>query len=288
MRYKSFRIRNFKGISDATVDFSGALGASVFPFVGLNESGKTTVLQAIHTFSPDSATSELLSGEKDVGVPFKDRVPRHLISTFTGDVSVTAILEVDNTDRDRIKFRLSESGLQLEEIPSEIKFERRQEFESGDYVRNIFSLRTPIKVKNGRQKNYRELTKDECVTIRDAFYSQTPDIAFFPTFIFDFPQKIYLTDRGGRVNSFYKSVFQDMLDAEGSNYKIEKDIVRRVRSEEKKLPWANFLSLWFGHEDKPKVDHIMDRAGVALTLSVFGRWNRIFGEDTRGKELTVE
>ena len=83
MRYKSFRIQNFKGIKDTTVRLETVGGASVFAFVGLNESGKTTVLEAIHSFSPDAATSELLGGEEGTGVPIRDRVPRHLISSFT-------------------------------------------------------------------------------------------------------------------------------------------------------------------------------------------------------------
>lgn len=288
MRYKKFRIQNFKGISDTTIDLSGALGASVFPFVGLNESGKTTVLQAIHTFSPDSATSELLSGEKDVGVPYKERVPRHLISTFTGVVSVAATVLLDDADKDQIRHSLLIDGLVPEEIPNEITLERSQEFKSGDFVKSYFTLNTDILVKMKRQKKYREPTEEEKVTLRDCIYGYTPDIAFFPTFVFDFPSKIYLTNRGGRVNSFYRSVFQDVLDAEGSGYDINNDIVRRIRGDEKKLPWANFISFWFGHDDKPKVDHIMDRAGVALTQTIFGRWNKIFGEEARGKELTVE
>lgn len=87
MRYKSFRIRNFKGIKDTTIHLEGIGGAAVFAFVGLNESGKTTVLEAIHSFSPDTATSELLGGDQDTGIPYNARIPRHLISTFTGDVS---------------------------------------------------------------------------------------------------------------------------------------------------------------------------------------------------------
>ncbi len=43
----------------------------VFAFVGLNESGKTTILEAIHSFSPDEATSELVGGDDKSGVPFK-------------------------------------------------------------------------------------------------------------------------------------------------------------------------------------------------------------------------
>ncbi len=48
MRYKSFRIQNFKGIKDTTIRLDTIGGASVFAFVGLNESGKTTILEAIH------------------------------------------------------------------------------------------------------------------------------------------------------------------------------------------------------------------------------------------------
>ena len=77
MQYVSFRIQNFKGIKDTKVSLKSVAGASVFAFVGLNESGKTTVLQAIHSFAPDEATSELLGGGEGIGVPFDDRVPRH-------------------------------------------------------------------------------------------------------------------------------------------------------------------------------------------------------------------
>jgi ABC-type multidrug transport system ATPase subunit len=106
LRYKSLRIRNFKGIKDTTVELESVAGANVFAFVGLNESGKTTLLEAIHSFSPDKATNELLGGE--TGVPFKDRVPRHLISEFTGDVSVTATLSVTPDDKKAISKRLLE------------------------------------------------------------------------------------------------------------------------------------------------------------------------------------
>jgi hypothetical protein len=33
----------------------------------------------------------------------------------------------------------------------------------------------------------------------NTIFRQIPDIAYFPTFVFDFPASIYLTDRGGTV-----------------------------------------------------------------------------------------
>lgn len=53
MRYELFRIENFKGIKSTSLDLTSLTGVNVFPLVGLNESGKTTVLEAIHSFSPD-------------------------------------------------------------------------------------------------------------------------------------------------------------------------------------------------------------------------------------------
>lgn len=289
MRYKAFRIQNFKGISDTTIEFGSVLGASVFPFVGLNESGKTTILQAIHSFCPEPATSELLSGENDVGVPFKERVPRHSISTFTGNVSVTATIEANDIEIEEIKTFLQKKGLKVKYLPKELEIERSQKFVSGDYKGNFLTLRTPIQVKSGKQKKFRSPNSlEEKKLLRDAIYYRAPEIAFFPTFVFDFPLKIYLTDRGNKVNSFYKNVFQDVLDAEGSGFKIEKDIVRRIRSEEKKIPWPDLLPLWHNHDDKPKIQHIMDKASATLTRKVFGSWNKIFGEETKGKELTID
>ena len=93
----------FKGIKDTTVSLQSVAGASVFAFVELNESGKTTILEAIHSFSPDDATSELLGGAKEVGVPFSERVPRHQLSNFTGDVSVKATLSVEDDEKEWIK-----------------------------------------------------------------------------------------------------------------------------------------------------------------------------------------
>ena len=69
MKYTKFVIKNFKGIRDTTINLQEIAGASVFALVGLNESGKTTLLEAIYSFSPDSATSELLGGRR------RDRCP---------------------------------------------------------------------------------------------------------------------------------------------------------------------------------------------------------------------
>jgi hypothetical protein len=290
MRYKSFRIQNFKGIKDTTVHFDGIAGAAVFAFVGLNESGKTTILEAIHSFSPDVATSELIGDDEEIGVPFKDRVPRHLISTFTGDVSVIATVSVSEDEKLAISKRfLRDNDLQIDvdSFPSEVVFERHQRFENGDFQKSFFSLRSSLNVKGAKQRKWRQPNAEEKTKIRDTIYNRTPDIAYFPTFVFDFPETIFLTDRGGVLDRFYRRVFQDVLDFDGRGHTIEKDIIRRVRSEGMVVPWLSFLTAWAQHDDRDKIQHVMDRASATVTRLVFGRWNKIFGEDTRGKEVLI-
>jgi hypothetical protein len=289
MRYKSFRIQNFKGIKDTTVNLDGVAGAAVFAFVGLNESGKTTVLEAIHSFSPDAATSELIGDDEETGVPFKDRVPRHLISTFSGDVSVVATVSLTEDDKQKIsKSFLQKNGLQVDlENLADIVFERNQRFENGDFKKSFFSLRSPLQIKGAKQRKWRAPSVEEKVNLRDTIYSLTPDIAYFPTFVFDFPETIFLTDRGSVLDRFYRRVFQDVLDFDGRGNTIERDIIRRVRGEGMVVPWLSFLTAWGQHDDRGKIQHVMDRASATVTRLVFGRWNKIFGEDTRGKEVVI-
>ena len=291
MYYTSFRIQHFKGIKDTTIKLAEQTKMGVFAFVGLNESGKTTILEAIHSFSPDFASSELVGGEGKSGVPFRNRVPRHLISNFSGDVSVVATVMVTEDEKKEIIASLKREEkliIDAESIPDEISLERHQRFKSGDFVKNCFSLRTNIRVKTGRQKKWRAPTSDERVLIRDEIYNRTPDIAYFPTFVFDFPKRIYLTkERGGKVSNFYRQVFQDILDYDGKGHTIEDSIIRRVRSEDKVVSWLEFLSLWNAGDDKDKIQHVMDCASAIVTDVVFGRWNEIFGEDAKGKEINI-
>lgn len=290
MKYKSFRIQNFKGIKDTTVQFQSIAGANVFAFVGLNESGKTTVLEAIHSFSPEQATGVLLGGTEGLGVPMRERVPRHLLSEFTGQVSVTATILASQDDKELVAQELKdEHGLeiQISDLPDELVIERRGKFQDGDYKSFSSELLTQVYVKTKKQKKWRTPTASERKLVKTAIYNMAPDIAYFPTFVFDFPKSIFLTDRGGAVDGFYRRVFQDILDYDGRDVTIEKDIVRRVRREGMVIPWLQFLSSWGAHDDRDKIQHVMDRAGAVVTRVIFGRWNTIFGEDTRGKEIVI-
>lgn len=60
MKLKYFEIRNFKGIEHIKLDFGSKPNSRVYTLVGLNESGKTTILEAIHFFEAHSQSENPL------------------------------------------------------------------------------------------------------------------------------------------------------------------------------------------------------------------------------------
>ena len=63
MHFTKFRIKNFKGISSAEIDLAQSGQGKVFTLVGLNECGKTTILEAINSFSPDLAAEQVFQND---------------------------------------------------------------------------------------------------------------------------------------------------------------------------------------------------------------------------------
>lgn len=288
MHYTSFRIQNFKGIRDTTINLDGQRPIGIFAFVGLNESGKTTILEAIHSFAPDPGTSRLVGGKRGTGVPSRDRVPRHMIASFTGEVAVTATVIASEQERASLLEELHlKHGLRLESLPERLELRKWQRFSNGDFEKHGRYIAGDFQVKSGKQRNWREPDRSELKLIFDSILERAPTIAYFPISVFDFPKKIWLTDRGDINSNFYRQVFQDILDHDGQGLTIEKSIVSRIRGEDKIVKWTEFLSQWAKGDDKHKVEQVMDRASAAVTEVVFGRWNKIFGEDVNGKEVVI-
>lgn len=283
MRYTKFRIQNFKGIKDTTIDLSSSAGASVFPLVGLNESGKTTILEAIYSFSPDLGTRDLI----DRGVSSEDdSVPRHLLSSFTGTISVAATLAVDEHDRKFIT-RMLAPEITLENIPNEITMFKERNYKNGDKQASKDRIEPLLRVKKKGERKFRTPSDEEFAKVWRWIFFRIPSIAYYPTFVFDFPKKIYLSGKFGAKDSLYRRVFQDILDQDGQGHTIDESIMQRVQNEDFVLSWTSFLSLWSNHRDRDKIQQVMDRASSIVTKFVLGRWNEIFGEKSAGKEIVI-
>jgi predicted ATP-dependent endonuclease of OLD family len=291
MRYLKFQIRNFKGIKDTEIDLQTSTGANVFSLVGLNESGKTTILEAIHSFSPDYRTRSLRRDQsKNDAEAAKERLPRHLLARFTGDITVEATVSISDEEKLEIADTIetdTEIRVDPAQIPNTFKLCRSDVFDRGDYVKTTKMFNFDLKGKRKKERKERDIGGDDYENVYSAIWNHTPDIAYHDSFIFDFPKRIYLTSRSGSNDWVYRKMFEDVLAAGRIPYDLD-DISRRIRNDKYKKTWLDFFPLWSENDDKNRVQQIIDQASETITEVVFGKWNKIFGEEVGDKEIAVQ
>lgn len=291
MRYTKFEIQNFKGIKEATINLGRTPTARVFTLVGLNESGKTTVLEAIHSFAPDSSTDTVIGQTTGIEERRREAVPRSKISDFDGRVSIKATLKLDGNDKNALIDMAARAGIVIdpEALEDEVYYERYSEYCSGDLKGNYYDTNYAPRVKTGRQTKFRAPNESEEGKLLEQFRLMMPSIAYFPTFVFDFPERIYLSkNRTGVKNSFYRDLFQDILDYGGRGHTIADHIVNRVQKAEYQLDFVGFLPVFTKSNEKQQVSQVVDHAARTVTKMVFSKWNEIFGETTGNKEIIVD
>lgn len=125
MKYKKIRIQNYKAIKDLTIDFKNR---SLIPLIGLNETGKSSILEAIFSF--DKMNDKFNNGkhlERDnIGNKYE---------VVQKDAEITAIIEIKNDEvEDVLKKFLSLRNKNTKKIIEEIK-----EKEEIEIRRNLIS-----------------------------------------------------------------------------------------------------------------------------------------------------
>lgn len=75
-RYRKFKLVNFKGVDEITLD----LDVPVTTLIGLNESGKTTILEGIYCFGygDDDLDSYFREMSDETGIPYQSLINLYL------------------------------------------------------------------------------------------------------------------------------------------------------------------------------------------------------------------
>jgi AAA domain, putative AbiEii toxin, Type IV TA system/AAA ATPase domain len=283
MRYTFFEFQNFKGIRKARLSLSDPLpDARVYTLVGLNESGKTTILEAIDHFQPsedDEVSPKMLAGwtapAPHTLIPIGER------TNFDGEVSINCGIALDDADVAAIKRELHKAdGFRLEDLPREIAITDRYLYESSRYQERLSTwtglygtgyLPTGSVLRRithaGDRKRWQLLAQ----FIR----AQLPPIWYFPNFLFDFPAKILLepAPQESASNRFYRALFQDVLDALDRNLDIKTHIVDR------------YNSLVPG--DKDNLQQVLLEAGRHVSQTIAMAWNTIFVDNPLPQKRVV-
>lgn len=256
MRYTKFVIKNFKGIHDLTIDLSKQPESRIFTFIGLNESGKTTILEAINVFSTGYRVKD-----------FHKLIPKHLKANFNGEVSVSAYVDVDDEDNRRIKDKFVELGY-TEYVPvSSFSIDTTYCFENSKYKRGVSYWGFSPKVRKKQSRKFIELPAEHSDWQTVVTYIENnlmPRIVYYENFLFDFPERIYLSRKqsDNMPNKLYKDIIEDIVEEIIPGGSVQTSLV------------DNYLDKDSGSQDV--FDAIQSKLQDKIGNEVFSSWGRLF------------
>lgn len=277
MRYTHFEIHNFKGIDNVRLDLSKPPRNRVHALIGLNESGKTTILEALDRFTVRESLDALnLPGYAHGDV--HELIPMSKRSNFNDVVQVIVGCAFDPVDQAAIRDALKEQGgIELcGDLPA---FTVTQSYK---FVDSRIEPKQPTRrwslVAQGKLRGKRKaqsLTSGESWPLLSRLVAERlPRILYFPNFLFDFPNQIFLEPaEDDALHRFYCGVVQDILDAVGEKTTIAEHILARAKSD------SAF--------DKKALDSVLLKMGGNITKVVFSAWDKVFKRGRGSKEIVV-
>jgi len=301
VKIQQFTIENFRGIARTVIAVQDGLPGNVTTLVGLNESGKTTILDAIGDFvSADLATSRLV-GTVSKRFPVEDVIPKHRKAAFTGDVSIGASIVLEDEDVRRLAaYLLSEHDLNLyqESVPRLFTLRKAYKFNDSQYgsTLNSWSLTFKARAARGRsfyaydgQANSPPARREIWIKAVQFLNQRLPKIVYFPTFLFNPPARIYLEGDSSAVNEYYKQVFADILEGASEGVSLQKHIIDRlVRLRKTHAEPSTFLAFLFQRDEKQQIDAVLHVLSQKITQSILGGWREILGKSVSESRVQVD
>jgi AAA15 family ATPase/GTPase len=282
MQYSFVQIKNFKGIKELRLDFTKSPASPVFTLVGLNESGKTTILEAMSSFTYGKEEHDPLEITGYERPDVHELIPISKRSNFTDEISVELGLLLDDDDNNSLQ-KVLKAEYKFKDIAPVHQIAVRQvlRFKDSkhqpDDSKNIWSYW--LRAKAEKQRKYRQFGVSPQWHAAVAHLSERiPRIIYFQNFLFEFPDRIYLepssTGEPNAKESFYRAVVQDVLDSLDNGTTLEKHIIGRANSE---LP-----------EDRSSLNALLLEVGRNVTRNVFREWSTIFSRKITDKRIRIE
>ncbi len=281
MRFKSFEIKNFRGISKAALNLAHRQSGNVNVLVGLNESGKTTVLEALYNFQSNPNLRRLdPSNVARTPKDYQAMLPIGKRALFNDAVEISATFEIESEDRVLIDaFLKKEFGFVESWYPDEFEISHSISFKDSSYSETNNNWSLTFFGQKSRRENAKDYWLEGDDWLKAALHVKTllPKIVYFPSTVLDFPDRIILdtssAKQGGDKNSFYCEVIGDILRAIDSGLDITTHLISRAKSSRQ--------------HDKENLNALLLRVEQHLKKTVFAEWETIFGQSLDGKDFRI-
>lgn len=294
MKITAFRIQNYKGINDTTITMSGNKG-TIYALVGLNESGKTTILEAMNNFRHDVDGIHVIAQRAIATDPIEALVPKKRKDNFNGEISITATVQMEEDDLAELAVQChSEHRFQIDTNRFPLKFlvRRTHEFENSAHCKTMTYWDLYPYVKRSRKRKFEKLTSkhEEWQVIARELGLRFPRIVYFPTFLFDFPEKILVSDGKADFegNEYFKRMLEDALASLDDPLDLKTHVVDRVLKKDPDLPFGLWFANWMQSDEREMVSSALTKLSQKISKEIFGRWKDVLGSDVGKKELVIE
>lgn len=288
MRYTSFKVKNFKGIQEASINLAASPRSRMYTLVGLNESGKTTFLEAINYFRYGSESLDHLELRGYARPTADEIIPISLRANFNGKISLEAGLHVSKSDIKALKSYLRITHkLKSIEIADELSLTIIEQYE---FDGSVSTSSTPsmywngldFSAKKGQQRKSRDIESksEEWQAAVNFLARRLPRIHYFPNFLFDFPSRIYLEEKEtgkaavSQKHAFYRNIMANILKSHDENANLQDHLVDRIGSEVAAKQRA--------------LRELLLQISRTVTKRVFGAWENVLGKDPSGRRILVE
>lgn len=287
MRFSTLKIKNFKGIEETSINLDRCPGNNIYTLIGLNESGKTTVLEAISYLTTATKDSELgLFDSK--GFEFLDQpgklIPIRKLQNFNDNISVEAHIIFEKNDKKQITdYFMKTYERELRVDGDEFTIEKRLVFENSVLTKGPTTYWNILLKCRDDSGNFIDLesTDDKWLNIVSYIRDNLiPRILYFPTFLFDFPKKIYLEDNfpaetqnSRKINNYYRKIVQDILSAVDETATLDIHITSRLKGTE---------------EQKRQAEAFLSKMSSFISRTFFEQWDKIFKDDKKNNRREIK
>jgi len=278
MRYTAFKIKNFKGIRELELKLDSAPNSNIFTIVGLNESGKTTIMEALSFFYDNLKKKENeLALHRSAIDDIHSLIPKSRKDNFTDFIEISATITLEEKDKEQLKTTLKEHRFKCEEFNSEMTISHKYYFTNSKYLERKSFFSVGISGKEGRSKKSGKLSPKHqaWVPVCSDCWKLLPQIIYYPNFLFDFPDFIYLekAPNESREQEFYRRLLQDILDSMPNDLDLNTHILERAKSKEPSVIDA--------------LESVINKMSSKITKVVFNKNLSVFRERGNKKEILV-
>ncbi|MCW8310171.1 AAA family ATPase [Sphingobacterium sp. InxBP1] len=276
MKFTYFKFRNFKGIENETLELSKAPNSDIFTLVGLNESGKTTILEAINYFKHKNEKLDVLELKNYEVEDIHSLIPINKRDNFNDYIGIEAGVILNLEDKIEITQEFRKHDITITKIDDTIRYIQEYHFEKSKHIEEKDKSLWVYTIygRKGKSKKEQQLKNEDVLKVFNFIRLKIPSILYFPNFLFDFPEKIYLNDTiEDKKHIFYQQIIQDTLDALENDLNINDHLIARITSSD--------------NNDKRNLNSLIGKLQKLLTQVIFKKWNQIFNKDQTDKEIVL-